>query len=114
MKAKNVLFNPGQNFYLGQFQFCPGQKIFCPSRRTRHCTANYQRRIEKQLKTDRYVCYNQRHTQGIIRAPHTNDLHKTHGCVWILNADKHLRILQSKHLQTKMFTTLNSYKQISL
>ena len=36
LKAKNVLFNPGQNFYLGQFQFCPGQKIFCPSRRTRH------------------------------------------------------------------------------
>ena len=26
LKAKNVLFNPGQNFYLGQFQFCPGQK----------------------------------------------------------------------------------------
>ena len=35
LKAKNVLFNPGQNFYLGQFQFSPGQKIFCPSRRTR-------------------------------------------------------------------------------
>ena len=36
LKAKNVLHDPGQNFYLGQFQFCPGQKIFCPSRRTRH------------------------------------------------------------------------------
>ena len=23
----------------------------------------------------------------------------THDCVWILNGDKHLRILQSKHLQ---------------
>ena len=36
LKAKNVHFNPGQNFYFGQFQFCPGQKMFCPSRRTRH------------------------------------------------------------------------------
>ena len=23
----------------------------------------------------------------------------THDCIWILNADKHLRFLQSKHLQ---------------
>ena len=36
LKAKNVLFNPGQNLYLGQFKFCLGQKIFCPSKRTRH------------------------------------------------------------------------------
>lgn len=35
LKAKSVLFNPGQGFCLGQFQFCPGQKLFCPSRRTR-------------------------------------------------------------------------------
>ena len=38
LKAKNVLFDPGQNLYLGQFQFCPRQKIFCPSRRMRHKT----------------------------------------------------------------------------
>ena len=25
----------------------------------------------------------------------------THDCIWILNADKHLRILQSKHLQCR-------------
>ena len=36
LKAKNLVFNPGQKFCLRQFQFCPGQKIFCPSRRTWH------------------------------------------------------------------------------
>ena len=36
LKAKNIVFNPGQKFCHGQFQFCLGQKMFCPSRRTRH------------------------------------------------------------------------------
>ena len=36
VKAKNGLFNPWQFFCLRQFQYCPGQKIFCSSRWTRH------------------------------------------------------------------------------
>ena len=35
LKAKNGLCNPGQNFCPGQFQNCPGQKIFYPGRWTR-------------------------------------------------------------------------------
>ena len=29
-KQKMYLINPGQNFYLRQFQFCPGQNWNCP------------------------------------------------------------------------------------
>ena len=36
LKAKNGLFNPGQNFCPGKLQNCPGQKIFCPGRWTGH------------------------------------------------------------------------------
>ena len=36
LKAKNGLFNPGQNFCPRQFQNCPGQKTFCPGRWMRH------------------------------------------------------------------------------
>ena len=36
LKAKNGVFNHGQNFCPGQFQNCPGQKTFCPGRWTRH------------------------------------------------------------------------------
>ena len=41
LKAKNRLFNPGQNFCPGQFKYCPGQKIFCPGRWMRHKSKFY-------------------------------------------------------------------------
>ena len=41
----------------------------------------------------------------------------THDCIWILNADKHLRFLQSKHLQCRVGGNLTqkiSFPQITL
>ena len=32
----------------------------------------------------------------------------THDCIWILNADKHLCILQSKHLQCSLNSETNT------
>ena len=44
LKAKNRLFNPGQNFCPGQFKYCPGQKIFCPGRWTRQLSIVYSQK----------------------------------------------------------------------
>ena len=66
-------------------------------------TANYYRLITDKLRflsanfqisviiTDKYQPKQQLHRQMTV------DI--THDCIWILNADKHLRFLQSKHLQ---------------
>ena len=45
-------------------------------------------------------CYNHRQMLAKTTAPQTNmTVDITHDFIWILNADKHLRFLQSKHLQ---------------